>query len=464
MQDELTPEVPIEEITLTCNPAYRYGGKKSEAELEALLVADTMREFVSYSVGCMFGRYSIDAPGLIIANQGDTLEAYLAKAPDPSFSPTADNVIPVLDGDWFADDVTERFREFLRVTFGEANFGENLAFIEDALGKDVRRYFTRDFFNDHVKRYKKRPIYWLFSSPQGTFSALIYMHRTTPDTVNVLLNEYLRPFRSRLEARTAERSSALEHQRRRDAGAAHQGADKEIESLEKADRRDRRLGTRRYLSARRPPHRDRPRRWCKDELSEICGGSEADQGPRRGGRLTMRERIAKGLAHQFERHRIVVWNDPTGEMRDEFEAVALPGVVKLSIANNEFGLKFRMLRAEPKASFLLYRDAARPDDIDNWLLDVELAHGVFRADQVALWRADLALPERFDSLLAAHREFFRAAKRLEKLKTRLRNDDTETIVRLRMLGVCAGADGGFDTVVEALLAELADGLGRQPTI
>ena len=89
--------------------------------------------------------------------------------------------------------MTDRFREFLRVTFGEAHFQENLAFIEEALGKDIRKYFTRDFFNDHVKRYKKRPIYWLFSSPKGTFNALIYMHRYTPDTVNVLLNDYLRP-------------------------------------------------------------------------------------------------------------------------------------------------------------------------------------------------------------------------------------------------------------------------------
>ena len=120
-------------------------------------------------------------------------------------------------------------------------------------------------------------------------------------------------------------------------------------------------------------------------------------------------------------------------------------------------LKYRILRAEPQTSFLIYREGARPDDIDNWLLDIELAHGAFRADQIALWRADLALPERFDALLRAHREFFRAAKRLEKLKARLRNDDTETMVRLRMLAVSAGSDGGLDTVLEALLSELAEG-------
>ena len=199
LQDDLTPEVPLEEITLTCNPAYRYGGKKSKAELEALLVADTIREFLSYAVGCMFGRYSLNAPGLILANQSDGLEEYLVKIPNPTFEPDPDNVIPILDGDWFADDITERFRKFLRMTFGEEKFRENLAFIEDALGKDIRKYFTRDFYNDHVRRYKKRPIYWMFSSPKGTFNALIYMHRYRPDTVSVVLNDYLREFRSKLE-------------------------------------------------------------------------------------------------------------------------------------------------------------------------------------------------------------------------------------------------------------------------
>lgn len=200
LQDELTPEVPLEEITLTCNPAYRYGANVSREDQEARLLADTMKEYISYAIGCMFGRYSLDAPGLILANQGETLQDYLAKVPNPSFEPDADNVIPVLDGDWFADDLTERFRKFLRVTFGEAHFAENLAFIEKALGKDLRRYLTRDFFDDHVKRYKKRPIYWLFASPKGSFQALIYMHRYRPDTVSVVLNDYLRAYRNKLEA------------------------------------------------------------------------------------------------------------------------------------------------------------------------------------------------------------------------------------------------------------------------
>ncbi len=207
LADELTPEVPIEEITLTCNPAYRYGVKGTVEEREARLKADTMAEFLSYAVGCMFGRYSLDAPGLILANQGETLSDYLARLADkgvaePSFVPDADNVIPVLDGDWFADDIVDRFRKFLRVTFGEERFRENLAFIEAQIG-DIRKYFTRTFYEDHLKRYKKRPIYWMFSSPKGTFQALIYMHRYRPDTVSVLLNDYLREFIRKLEAERA---------------------------------------------------------------------------------------------------------------------------------------------------------------------------------------------------------------------------------------------------------------------
>ena len=200
LQDELTPDVPLNEITLTCNPHYRYGNNKNEEELEALLLADTMKEFISYAVGCMFGRYALDKPGLILANQGETIADYLKQIPEPIFSADDDNVIPMLDGDWFTDDVTERFGQFLKVTFGDAHYEENLKFIEQALGKDIRKYFLKDFYTDHLKRYKKRPIYWLFSSPKGTFNALIYMHRYRPDTVSVVLNDYLREFRTKLSA------------------------------------------------------------------------------------------------------------------------------------------------------------------------------------------------------------------------------------------------------------------------
>ena len=200
LQDELTSEVPLKEITLTCNPHYRYGNNKNAEELETLLLADTLKEFISYAVGCMFGRYALDKPGLILANQGETLADYLKQIPEPIFSADDDNVIPMLDGDWFTDDITERFCKFLKVTFGDTHYEENIKFIEQALGKDIRKYFLKDFYPDHWKRYKKRPIYWLFSSPNGTFNALIYMHRYRPDTVSVVLNDYLREFRTKLSA------------------------------------------------------------------------------------------------------------------------------------------------------------------------------------------------------------------------------------------------------------------------
>lgn len=198
LEDELPPDVPLKEITLTCNPYYRYGDSKSDAELEALLLADTMKEFISYAVGCMFGRYSIDKPGLILANQGETYEDYCRLVPDSSFPADRDNAIPILDGEWFTDDIVSRFRKFLRVTFGEDHYEENLRFIESAIGKDLRQYFLRDFYNDHVKRYKKRPIYWMFSSPDGSFNVLIYMHRYRSDTASIVLTEYLREYRFKL--------------------------------------------------------------------------------------------------------------------------------------------------------------------------------------------------------------------------------------------------------------------------
>jgi hypothetical protein len=233
LQDELTPDVPLNEITLNCNPHYRYGGNKTEEELETLLLADTMKEFISYAVGCMFGRYSLDASGLILANQGETLEDYFriveekkerpevvscqftviskkddgstvidnSKNVEISFVPDDDNVIPILGDNWFADDITDRFQRFLRTTFGEEHYEENLKFIENAIGKDIRKYFLKNFYTDHVKRYKKRPIYWLFASPKGSFNALIYMHRYQPDTVSIILNDYLREFRTKLIAR-----------------------------------------------------------------------------------------------------------------------------------------------------------------------------------------------------------------------------------------------------------------------
>lgn len=171
----------------------------------------------------------------------------------------------------------------------------------------------------------------------------------------------------------------------------------------------------------------------------------------------MLDRIAKGLDAQFDKHRIVFWYDPTHEFRQAFDGLTLDGIEKIEVANTEFAVKHRILREEPKQRFLLYWEGPRPADIDNWLLDVELAHGVFKTDQVAIWLADLGLPISFEDLAREHQEFFRSSRRLEKLKASMRGDDTKPKLRLRMVSICAGADGDFDTVVEALLGELAEG-------
>jgi hypothetical protein len=205
LTNELDKEFPIEEISLNINPAFRYKNIKITGTdvFENLLLKDTIKDFISYSVGCIFGRYSIDKNGLILANQDVTLDEYCAEIPQPSFDPDKDNVVPLIDfeGDWFEDDIAERFKQFLKVTFGEEHFYENLKFIEEAIGKDIKKHFVKDFYTDHVKRYKKRPIYWMFSSPKGSFNALIYMHRYNKDTVDVVLNNYLREFRTKLLAR-----------------------------------------------------------------------------------------------------------------------------------------------------------------------------------------------------------------------------------------------------------------------
>jgi hypothetical protein len=210
LAEEIALDVPQHRVSLRRNLEFIFGPGRTEDDYVDLQRASIAEELVSYAVGCMFGRYSLDEAGLIVADQGGTLQDYLAKVPSPTFPPDKDNVIPVVDGDWFEDDIVARFRQFLRAAFGDQHFEENLRFVTESLGvKNLRDYFVRSFYKDHVQRYKKRPIYWLFSSPKGSFNALIYMHRYTPSTVSTVLNEYLREFQAKLKASLehAERSN-----------------------------------------------------------------------------------------------------------------------------------------------------------------------------------------------------------------------------------------------------------------
>lgn len=169
-----------------------------------------VRRFASYAVGCMFGRYSIDRPGLIIGNQSDSLSDYFQKVPNRRFEPDTDNVIPIMEDYWFEDDVTARFSEFLRVSFGEDRLAENIAFVEGVFGKDLRRFFQRDFFADHVRRYQKRPIYWLFSSgKERAFEAMVYLHRYNEGTLARMRLEYVVPLQTQMAGRVQRLTDEL---------------------------------------------------------------------------------------------------------------------------------------------------------------------------------------------------------------------------------------------------------------
>jgi hypothetical protein len=208
LAEAFDPSVAIKDVTLSTNANWAFGHVADSGIRREMLSARLIAELISYAVGCMFGRYSFDEPGLILADHGAKIQDYRAKVPSPTFLPDPDNVLPIVDGDWFEDDIVARFRQFLRAAFGEQWFEENLRFAAESLGvKDLRDYFVKSFYKDHIQRYKKRPIYWLFSSPKGSFNALIYMHRYTPSTVSTVLNEYLREFKAKLE-------SNLQHQER----------------------------------------------------------------------------------------------------------------------------------------------------------------------------------------------------------------------------------------------------------
>lgn len=184
MEGEVSIEVPEDKVSV----------RRADRQREA-------KSLISYGVGCMLGRYSHEQPGLILANAGEGLEDFRAKAPEARFLPDEDNVLPVLDSEWFEDEILLRFYGWLEAVFGKETVGENVAWLEESLGMGLRKYFVKQFYKDHLQTYRKRPIYWIFSSPKGTFQALVYMHRYDESTVGVVLTRYLRPFKDKLRDR-----------------------------------------------------------------------------------------------------------------------------------------------------------------------------------------------------------------------------------------------------------------------
>ncbi|KAA6193639.1 BREX-1 system phosphatase PglZ type A [Pseudomonas sp. FSL R10-0056] len=167
-------------------------------------------------------------------------------------------------------------------------------------------------------------------------------------------------------------------------------------------------------------------------------------------------KISQALSNLFDKQRIVFWYDTRLEFRADFETLELPDVEKIELANNEFGVKYRLLREQPEQKFLLYREGAEPPHLHNWLLDVQLASGnCFRTDQVALWLAELELGPDCYPLLEAHVAFFESAKRREALGKLLEPGDSQNLLQRKMLAVCAGNEPRLDVILENLLGDLA---------
>ncbi|MGO6943412.1 BREX-1 system adenine-specific DNA-methyltransferase PglX [Rhizobium johnstonii] len=207
LQNEVKAQPRISEITLECNPFYKYGNNVSDSDLRSRLKSDAMRDVISYAVGCMMGRYSLAEPGLIYAHagrEGFDASRYGAFPADP------DGIIPITEEGWFEDDAANRLVEFLSVAWHGTFLTENLAFLIDGLIKgrsrepraDLRVYFAKKFYADHLQTYRNRPIYWLFSSgKEKAFECLVYLHRYNEGTLARMRTEYVTPLMGKMLAR-----------------------------------------------------------------------------------------------------------------------------------------------------------------------------------------------------------------------------------------------------------------------
>ena len=213
LQDELTPEVADKDITV-----HRVFDSKDDVpeSMKGSSYVRTMRDeivsLISYAVGCMFGRYSLDVDGLAYAGGEWDASKYKTIIPD------SDNIIPICDDEYFDDDITGRFVEFVRKVYGDDTLEENLKFVADALGgkgtprEVIRSYFLNDFYADHLKTYQKRPIYWLFDSgKKNGFKALCYMHRYQRDLLARLRTDYVHEQQERYRTQLTQLGDAIDH-------------------------------------------------------------------------------------------------------------------------------------------------------------------------------------------------------------------------------------------------------------
>ena len=227
LQDELSPEVEDKDVTV----------RRADLQRE-------IRSLISYAVGCMFGRYSLDVEGLVYAG-GEWDDSKYS-----TFIPDDDNCIPITDEAFFEDDIVGRFVEFMRVVYGDDTLEENLKFVADALGSKgktsrevIRNYFLSDFMKDHMKVYHKLPIYWQFDSgKQNGFKALVYMHRWNADTIGNLRVEYLHKMQRVYESEIARMQEIIDSSDKgREISAAEKRKNKLMKQLKETKDYDARI-------------------------------------------------------------------------------------------------------------------------------------------------------------------------------------------------------------------------------
>lgn len=227
LYEDVDVNVLEEQVTLKVNPIYRYDATE---EVNIRFQSDTIGELISYSLGCMLGRYSLDREGLVYANSGNEgFDELVAEGAYKSFPADQNAIIPLTDQEWFKDDATDRLREFVQVVWGSEHLQENLDFIAESLClhaikplakkgqsesslETIRRYLSTQFYKDHLKTYKKRPIYWLFSSGKNkAFECLVYLHRYNEGTLSRMRTEYVTPLLGKYDAYAEQLDKQIEN-------------------------------------------------------------------------------------------------------------------------------------------------------------------------------------------------------------------------------------------------------------
>ena len=248
LADEVEVDVPLSRVSLTYNPRFAFAPTKGapergEEEYRWLHYQRSARELISWVIGVTMGRYSVDIPGLVLADQASTLDDFRARVADSRLQPDDDGIIPVTGGA-FDDDASRRVKAVLRVVFGASDLGDNIEFLTRCLAvkngsntaefvppvipadpeQALEDYMAKSFAADHQKDYSGRPVYWSLESSKGTFRALIYLHRYTPDTVGQVLTKYAAPFVDRLKAESEavgrERDAVMGDDRKADRARA----------------------------------------------------------------------------------------------------------------------------------------------------------------------------------------------------------------------------------------------------